>query len=537
MTTVHAALGRGLVESGVGVIFGLLGDANLFAMDSYRKAGGRFVDVSHESGAVLAAIGYAQRSGGLGVASVTHGPALSNTVTALIEGVKSRSAVLVVAGDTAVEDLENVQNIAQREIVVAAGAGFVQARSSRTVLRDLASAMRMAVTERRPVVLNVPSDLAWQEAEVHPVPLPPTAQAVAPDEEALEVAAGVLASAQRPVILAGRGAALSPGAREALDALAATLGAPVATTVRGKNFFRGHEHDLGIFGSFSTPEATTAIAAADVVVAFGAGLNSWTTYKGELVAGKRVVHVDADPEALGRWTPVTSTVVGDVTRVAAQLDQMLQAVEYRPRSLGDLAGRLRLERELVGSDRRGDGIDLVAAARLIDETFASRRTAVFDVGRFWYSTMPHIHVEDALAHVHTVSSGSIGLAVPCAIGASFAAPDEPVLVVVGDGGFMLGGLAELSTAVRHGCNLTIVVVNDKAYGAEWVQLDDRDVDPSISTFDWPDLAPVAVALGAAGHEAADLDELRAALEKAAGTPGTTLIDVRIDPAAVPMGPH
>ncbi|MDF1706166.1 MAG: thiamine pyrophosphate-binding protein [Aeromicrobium sp.] len=537
MTTVHAALGRGLLESGVEVIFGLLGDANLFAMDSYRAAGGRFVDVSHESGAVLAAVGYAQRSGALGVASVTHGPALSNTVTALIEGVKSRSAVLVVAGDTAVEDLENVQNIPQRELVVATGAGFVQARSPRTVLLDLSRAMRMAVTERRPVVLNVPSDLTWQEAEILPVPRPPVAQAVAADDEALDVAAGILASAQRPVILAGRGAALSAGARAALDSLALTTGAPVATTVRGKDFFRGHEHDLGIFGSFSTPEATATIAAADVVVAFGAGLNSWTTYKGELVSGKRVVQVDTDAEALGRWTPVTAAVVGDVARVATQLDEMLTSAEVRPRAVGDLADRLARERDAVGRDRQDTVLDLVAAARLVDETFAVQRTAVFDVGRFWYSTMPHIHVQDALAHVHTVSSGSIGLSVPCAIGASFAAPGEPVLVVVGDGGFMLGGLAELSTAVRHGCDLTILVVNDKAYGAEWVQLDARDVDPAISTFDWPDFAPVAEALGATGLEVSDIEQLRLALDTAAKTPGTTLIDLRIDPSRVPMGPH
>jgi thiamine pyrophosphate-dependent acetolactate synthase large subunit-like protein len=536
VTKVHEAIGGGLVEAGVHVVFGLLGDANLFMMDSFRRAGGRFVDVSHESGAVLAAVGYAQRSGGLGVASVTHGPALSNTVTALIEGVKSRSSVVVVAGDTAIEDLENVQNIPQREIVLAAGAGFVQARSAATVLRDLSSALRQAAAERRPVVLNVPSDLQWLDTEPGPVLRPLAPQAVAADPDALDHAAGLLASAQRPVVLAGRGAALSAGGREALEALASTLGAPLATTVRAKDMFRGHPYDLGIFGSFTTEAAGAVIADADLVIAFGAGLNTWTTFKGEWLNGKRTIHVDADPDALGRWTPVTAAVVGDVARVATELTEMLESIEHQPRTLGDLDARLAAD-AAPPPVATGDGIDLLAAAHLIDATFPQPRTAVFDVGRFWYSTMPHIHVREPLAHVHTVSSGSIGLSVPCAIGASFAAPDEPVLVVVGDGGFMLGGLAELSTAVRHGCRLTIVVVNDKAYGAEWVQMADRDLDASITTFEWPDFSPVAGAIGAAGFEAHDLDQLRKALDAAAGVSGPALIDVRIDPAHVPMGPH
>lgn len=88
---VHESLAQGILDAGTPVVFGLLGDANLFIMDSYEKAGGRYVAFAHESGAVLAAVGYAQRSGGLAVATVTHGPALSNTVTALIERVKSQA--------------------------------------------------------------------------------------------------------------------------------------------------------------------------------------------------------------------------------------------------------------------------------------------------------------------------------------------------------------------------------------------------------------------------------------------------------------
>src|SRR5580704_18146069 len=101
----HEAIARALVDQGVTTIFGVLGDANLYMMDSFQhRAGGRYLSVSNEAGAVLAANGYAHTTGGLGVATVTHGPALTNTVTALHESVKSRTPLLRVAGDTAVAD-------------------------------------------------------------------------------------------------------------------------------------------------------------------------------------------------------------------------------------------------------------------------------------------------------------------------------------------------------------------------------------------------------------------------------------------------
>lgn len=533
---VHESIARGILDAGGDVVFGLLGDANLFVMDSYEKAGGRYVAFAHESGAVLAAVGYAQRSGGLAFATVTHGPALSNTVTALIEGVKSHSPVVVVAGDTAVADLENVQNIPQREVVLASGAGFVQVRSARTASLDLQSAVNQAVAERRPVVLNVPTDLQWLEAEEHTTVHRPRHQAVAADPDALDDAAGILASARRPIVLAGRGAALSDGGREALVDLATRLDAPLATTVRAKDLFVEEPSAIGIFGTFASEHGADVIDQADTVVAFGASLNKWTTVEGSLLAGKRVVHVDDDPAALGRWTAVSTTVRGDAATVARQLSAMLQEADVPATGFASSVGAPQHHGAAVDDPDAGV-VDIRAAAALVDRLFPRGRTAVFDVGRFWYQTMPHIAVPEALAHVHTVSSGSIGLSVPCAIGAAFAAPKDPILVVVGDGGFMLGGLAELNTAVRYGLDLTVLVMNDRAYGAEWVQLEDRDLAPGISGFDWPSFAAVGEALGARGHDVSSLRHLEGALSEAVRDRSTHVIDIHLDPSAIPMGAH
>src|SRR5690606_6878957 len=122
--TVFAALARALGDLGVDTMFGLIGDANLFFADAFvREQGGRYVSATHENSAVLMALGYAQVTGKVGVATVTHGPGLTNTITALVEGVKGTMPMVLIAGDTAIIDKDNFQNVPQREHVHAAGAG------------------------------------------------------------------------------------------------------------------------------------------------------------------------------------------------------------------------------------------------------------------------------------------------------------------------------------------------------------------------------------------------------------------------------
>ncbi len=187
----HEAFGRALAEHGIDVAFGVIGDANLFVMDSFgRHGGGRYVAMANEAGAVLAANGYAAATGGLGVATVTHGPpGLTNTVTALVEGgVRSRTPpVLLIAGDTAASERQALQRIAQREVVAAAGAIFFeQIYAPQSYNEDLNRAVRTALLQRCPVVLNLPAEFQWAAVEVQtglPAALP-TRQAVAADPPA-----------------------------------------------------------------------------------------------------------------------------------------------------------------------------------------------------------------------------------------------------------------------------------------------------------------------------------------------------------------
>ena len=537
----HQAIAKALADQGITSVFGVLGDANLYMMDSFeRETGGRFYSMSNEAGAVLAANGFARTSGGLGVATVTHGPALTNTITALVESVKDHTPVLVVAGDTAVVDRDNLQNVSQRDVVMPSGAGFEQVRSPGTVAEDVAIAVRRARLERRPVVLNVPVEFQWQEVDHVPGRVRWAApQAVMPDPAALDEAVGIIASANRPLVLAGQGAA-SPEAREALVRFATRVGAPLATTLRARDLFRGDPHDLGIFGTLSHDVAMDVIGQADCVIAFGASLNRWTTAEGSGLQGKRVVHVDIDRAAIEQFSGVSAAVVGDVVPVTEAFVSLLDEAEVKPTGFASpqLAERLAGRDEHAYQDHSTEHtVDIRTAMLRVEAAFPDDRTLVHDGGRFIFHAFKLLHAPDPSAYVHTVNYGSIGLGMGNAVGAWFGAPDRPVLLVTGDGGFMLGGLAELSSAVRHGVDLVVVVFNDGAYGAEHVQFRDKDMDPAISTFDWPDLGPVATALGGRGftvHNLAELDEALSALEH---RDRPVLIDIKIDPDQVSMPDH
>jgi acetolactate synthase I/II/III large subunit len=532
----HEATAQALADSGITTVFGVLGDANLYAMDAFqRHSGGRFVSMAHEAGAVLAANGYARTSGGLGVATVTHGPALTNTVTALVESVRDRTPVLLVAGDTAATDHENLQNISQRDVVLPTGAGFEPVRAPDTIAEDLATAIRRALLERRPVVLNVPVDFMWEHVDYSPASRPaPAPQAVAADPVAMDRAVAVLASAKRPIILAGQGAT-SRHARAALLRLAERMNAPLATTLRARDLFRGEPCDLGVFGGVSHDLALDILTESDCIVAFGASLNTWTTTEGSLLAGKAVVHVDVDRRAPGRHASVDAGVIGDAAAVADGFVAALDKARIAPTGFASpaLAERLATRANAFADSSTEENVDIRTALRLLDAAVPIERTLVLDGGRFIFHALRLLHVPEPSAYVHTVNFGSIGLGMGNAIGAAFGAPGRPVLLVTGDGGFMLGGLAEFASAVRHGVDLVAVVLNDGAYGAEHVQLRRKGMDPEISTFAWPELGPVATALGGSGFTARNVPELEEALAAIQDRDRPVLIDVKLDPDQVP----
>ena len=532
----HEALARGIASYGVDTVFGVLGDGNVYIMDSFRRyANGRYFSTSHEMAAVLAASGYAHVTGRLGVATVTEVPGLTHGVTALTDAARARRSLLVIAGDVPVTDRARIHKISQRDVVGPTGAGFELVRSPATLLTDLDTAVRRALIEHRPVVLSVPGTFQWEQVEDRPITRRyATPQALRPDPAALDVAVGMLASASRPVVLAGLGAVQS-GAGAALLRLAKRLGAPTATTLLARGLFSGYDYNLGVFGTFSSPPALEAIVASDCVIAFGASLNAFTTDSGSLLRNKRVIQVDADPAAIGRHALVSAAVVGDATAVADAIVEWLDQAEIQAGGFcsDDLARTLKeFSPAPAGDHDPSRELDIPWALARLNEAFSAERTVVFDGGRFFLLGLPYVDVPDPAAYVHTTSFASIGLGMGHAIGAAIGQPGRRTLLITGDGGFMNGGLAEFVTAVRHQLDITVVILNDGAYGTELMKLQRHGLDPGICLFDWPDLGPVATALGGRGFTVHCRRDFDLALEQAVHPGPPSLIDVRIDPRTV-----
>jgi len=277
-----------------------------------------------------------------------------------------------------------------------------------------------------------------------------------------------------------------------------------------------------------------AIVASDCVIAFGASLNAFTTDSGSLLRNKAVIQVDADPSAMGRHAPVSAAVVGDAA-AADTITELLDQAEIKAGRFctEDLARALKeLALPPAADHDPTRELDIPWALARLNEVFPAERTVVFDGGRFFLLGLPQVDVPDPAAYVHTNSFAAIGLGLGHAIGAAIGRPGRRTLLVSGDGGFMSGGLAEFVTAVRHHLDITVVVLNDGAYGSEITKLRRHGLDPDICLFDWPDLGPVATALGGRGFTVQSRADFDLALKQAllAGPP--TLIDVRIYPYAV-----
>jgi acetolactate synthase-1/2/3 large subunit len=534
---LHAALAKSLKSEGVDTIFGQIGDANLYLVDRYvHDEGGRYVAAAHEAGAVMMACGYARRAGRLGVATVTFGPGLSNTATALGESARSKTPLLVIAGDTPVASRNEPQDFDQRTLVEVMGAGFELVRTPKSALRDLAVALRRAHTERRPIVLDVPSEFMWAEVDYRRMDgASANIQPVQPDPDALDRAVGVIASVRRPVVLIGRG--VDDDARATILRLAERIGAPVATTLAARTSSTDEPFALGISGTFSHEVAVETILDADCIVAFGASLNRFTTAERSFVKDKAIVHCDIDPAALGRHVAPTAAVVGDAGATAALMLDLIDSADLPPSGFRspDLAKRL-------ADCQAGDGyedvstehtVDIRTALRRINAAVPPHRSVVTDGGRFAAQPIKLLDVPRPSALVYTFDFASIGLGTGAAIGAALAAPDAPVLFVAGDGGFMSGGLHEFHTAVRENLDVIFVICNDSAYGAEHLHFRARGMDPSLSMFDWPDFAPVAEALGGRGVTVRCLADLDAAERAIAERDRPLLIDLKLDPDQVP----
>ena len=276
----------------------------------------------------------------------------------------------------------------------------------------------------------------------------------------------MIASARRPSILAGGGAI---HARDALIRLADRLEAPLATTLRAKGLFNDHPYNIDIFGTLSTPAAYDLIAQSDCIICFGTSLHDFTTDRGKLMKDKRVIQIDVEPTAIGGGLHPDVALVADAYLTAKTILYWLDEAEVPESGFTRELDTATLTAHATGSGKTsGDFVNYVDTLIRLEDALPKDRVLVSDGGRFMTEVWCRISVPNPCSFVGTVNFGSIGLGLQTAVGAAVAAPDQPVVLFSGDGGFMMGGINEFNTAVRLGLDLIVIIANDSAYGAEHI---------------------------------------------------------------------
>jgi thiamine pyrophosphate-dependent acetolactate synthase large subunit-like protein len=522
--TVADAVGETLAAHGVDTVFGLLGSGNLVVTNALVERGARFVAARHEGGAVCMADGWARVTGRVGVCSVHQGPGLTNTLTGLTEAAKSHTPLLVLAGDTPAAALRSNFRIDQHDLVASVGGAAERIHSAATARADAARALRRAALERRPVVLMLPIDLQAQPAVPGELPpVVPVPAAPGPSVAAAAKTAAAIDLAERPLFLGGRGA-VACDAGPAIAALADECGALLATSAVAHGLFAGSPWNVGISGGFASPTGAELIAEADLIVAFGATLNHWTTRHGALVGpGTRVIQVDVDP---GQILETSDGVVGDARAMADALRGVVARREgWRTDAVREriAAGAWRDVPYEPGTSP--DTIDPRALTSAVEALLPDDRVVAVDSGHLTGWPAMFLSVPDARSWLFCNGFQAVGLGLGNAIGASVAEPGRPVVAAVGDGGLFLA-LQELETAARIGARVLVLVYDDQAYGAEVHHFAPQGRDVTGAQFPPVDVEGIAKAAGCDAitvRSSKDLEPLKT------WTDGPLVVDARVDP--------
>jgi len=488
------AVGRMLAAAGADHVFGLVGSGNFHVTNALIACGARFVPAAHEGGAATMADAFSRVSGRRCVLSVHQGPGVTNALTGITEAAKSRTPIVVLAPEAPNPRSNFYLDLAA--LAGGVGASYVQVRD----VEDVARALALDGT----VVLGLPLDAQSLPAEPVPLDEVPVEESTVDVEELVEA----LESAERPVFIAGRGAGR---AGEELKALADRCGALLATSAAAKGLFEGDPRNLDVSGGFASPRAARLVHEADLVVAWGSTLNMWTTRHGRLIGpNATVIQVDHDPEALGVNREIDLGVVGDVAVVAAAAAAVM--TEFKPPAR--IGGSVRW-RDVSYVDEGGpDTIDPRTLSIALDDLLPRERTLAIDSGNFMGYPSMFMSVPDVHGFVFTQSFQSVGLGLASAIGAAIARPDRLTVAALGDGGFLMS-VAELTTVVRLGIPMVVVVYNDAAFGAEVHHFGPDGYPLDTVIFPDSDLAATARGFGCDSvtvRSVADLEPVRKWLE-------------------------
>ena len=524
-----------LVREGVTTVFGYPGGAILPAYDAMLDYPIRHVLVRHEQGATHMADGYARASGKVGVAIATSGPGATNMVTGIATAMMDSVPIVCITGQVG-SKLIGSDGFQETDIT---GVTLPITKHNYLVTRaeDLAPAVReafhIAASGRPgPVLIDITKDAQqascefdWEAAAPRPHARPEVVVNSASIARALEL----INSAERPLILAGHGIILS-NASAVVRQFAERAEIPIAMTLLGIGGVpASHPLNLGMMGMHGEAWVNTAIQEADLLLAFGMRFDDRVTGNLKTYApNARKVHIDIDPAEIGKNVKVDVGIVGDLRDV---LENLLPGVAEGKRTawlghIDDLKG----DSAVRDIQKLPDDGHLYAAHVIHDIWRATegRAIVVTDVGQHQMWEAQYYHHDEPRSLITSGGLGTMGFALPAAIGAKMASPDSEVWVVAGDGGFQMT-MPELATIAQEKLDIKVAIINNGYLGMvrQWQEFFYERryaATPLLS----PDFVKIADAYGLAATAVSRRPDVGPAIEAARRLKSTAIIEFRVE---------
>jgi acetolactate synthase-1/2/3 large subunit len=527
---------RSLEMLGITDVFGLPGGAILPVYDPLMDSSKiRHILVRHEQGAGHAAEGYASSSGKLGVCIATSGPGATNLVTAIADAHMDSVPLLAITGQV-FSHLMGTDAFQEADIV---GITMPITKHSFLVTKaadipgTLAAAYEIATTGRPgPVLVDITKDAQQEEFEFSWPPtfdLPGYHPVTKANSKQIQAAAELMAQSKKPVFYVGGGIVRSGAAAELLK-LVELVGAPVVTTLMARGAFPdSHEQNLGMPGMHGTVPAVLALQEADLLITLGARFDDRVTGKAALFAmNAQVIHVDIDPAEIGKIRHADVPIVGDLKDVLVDLTDAY-ATEMGKKKL-DLAewwaqlNSLRAEFPLGYSEPEDGQLSPQYVIQRVGELSGPEAVYAAGVGQHQMWAAQFIKYERPNAWLNSGGAGTMGYAVPAAMGAKVAQPDRVVWAIDGDGCFQMTN-QELATCTLNNIPIKVAVINNSSLGMvrQWQTLfydgrySNTDLNTGHDTVRIPDFVKLGDAYGALSIRVTKREEVDEAIKLALAT--------------------
>jgi len=550
-TTGAHAIWQALTDEGVDIVFGYPGGAIMPTYDAMPDHPVRHVLCRHEQNAAHMADGYARASGKVGVAIATSGPGATNLVTGIATAMLDSSPIVCITGQVP-STLIGSDGFQETDIT---GVTLPITKHNYIVTKaeDIAPTIREAFQVARsgrpgPVVVDITKDAQLGTCGTAPQPsrvrrrrrraLPPLL------DKDLDQAAAMIADAERPLVFCGNGI-VKAGASALLEMLVERADLPVACTLLGLGGFPGtHPRSLGMMGMHGEAWVNEAVQRADLIVALGMRFDDRVTGNLETYARKaKKIHVELDPAEINKIVQVDLPIVADVGSVLERLVPRIDVARIDAgarKSWNDELSELREAAKSHDILNQPDDGRLLAAYVIADlyELTGGNALVVSDVGQHQMWEAQYYRHDRPRSLLTSGGLGTMGFGLPAAVGARFAAPDEEIWVVVGDGGFQMSA-PELSTCMQEGVRLNIAIINNGYLGMvrQWQEMffERRYVATPICG---PDFVKLAEAHGLKGMRVERREDIAKAVAFARADAGTTVIDFRVEAEEIvyPMVP-